>query len=78
MLLNIYFYFFVKPRVLVDIKKLCEYSHNEYPTDMNMGTRQIFIQRVGYMRAITHTLPVSLTSLVTNHHQFNFNLPNKI
>jgi len=29
-----------------------------------MGTRQIFVQRVRYEGAITHTVPASLTSLV--------------
>jgi len=32
MLLNIYFYFLKYLRVSVDIKKLCGYSHNGYPT----------------------------------------------
>ena len=48
MLLNIYLYFFKYSRVPVNIKKLCGYSHNGYSTDMSTGTRQIFIQRVGY------------------------------
>jgi len=59
------FIFFCKYlRVAVDIKKLCRYPHNEYPTDMCMGTRQIFIQRVGYEGATTRTLPVPLISLI--------------
>jgi len=53
MLLNIYFYFFINTRgylwISVDIKRLCEYPHNRYLTDMGTGTRQIFIQRVGYL-----------------------------
>jgi len=39
------FLFFCKyPWVPVDIKKLCGYPHNGYLTDMDTGTRQIFIQ----------------------------------
>jgi len=33
--------------------------------DMDTGTGQIFIQRVGYGGATTHTLPAPLTSLGT-------------
>jgi len=51
--------------VPVDIKKLCGYPHNGYPTDMDTGTRHIFIQWVGYGGTTTRTLPVPLTSLVT-------------
>jgi len=45
MLLNIYFYFSVNTRgwISVNIKKLCGYPHNGYPTDMGTGTGQIFI-----------------------------------
>jgi len=32
--------------------------------DIGMDTRQIFIQRIGYRRAITRTLPALLTSLI--------------
>jgi len=45
-------------------KKIDGYPHNGYPTDMDMGTWQIFIQRVGYGGATTRTLPAPLTSLV--------------
>jgi len=45
------------------MKKIDRYPHNEYPTDMDMGTGQIFIQRVGYGGATTRTLPAPLTSL---------------
>jgi len=48
-----------------DMKKIGGYPHNGYPTDMGTGTRQIFIQRVGYGGATTRTLPALLTSLVT-------------
>jgi len=30
------------------MKKIDGYPHNGYPTDMDTGTGQIFIQRVGY------------------------------
>ena len=33
---------------------------------MGTGTRQIFIQRVGYAGATTHTLPAPLTSLLVH------------
>jgi len=46
------------------MKKIGGYPHNEYPTDMDMGMEQIFIQRVGYGVATTRTLPAPLTSLV--------------
>jgi len=53
-----------------DMKKLDGYPHNGYPTDMGTGTRQIFIQRVGYGRAITRTLYAPLTSLhITYDHR---------
>jgi len=75
MLLNIYFYFFVNtcgyPWISVDIKKLCGYPHNGYPTDMNMGIRQIFIQWVGYEGATTCTLPAPLTSLDSSELQLS-------
>jgi len=48
------------------MKKIDGYPHNEYPTDMDMGTGQIFIQRVGYGGATTRTLPAPLTSLILN------------
>jgi len=48
------------------MKKIGGYPHNEYPTDMGTGTRQIFIQRVGYEGATTRTLPTPLTSLVVS------------
>jgi len=61
MLLNIYFYFFKYLRVPVDIKKLCEYPHNRYSTNMNMSTERIFIQQIRYGRATiaypTHHYP---------------------
>jgi len=47
----------------MDMKKIDGYPHNGYPTDMGMGTGQIFIQRVGYGGATTRTLPAPLTSL---------------
>jgi len=57
------FLFFCKYlRVLVDIKKLCGYSHNGYPTDMGTSTGRIFIQRVGYGGATTPTRPVEIPS----------------
>ena len=38
----LFFNFFVNtlgyPWIPMDIKKLCEYLHNGYPTDMDMGT----------------------------------------
>jgi len=46
------------------MKKIGRYPHNEYPTDKGTSTGQIFIQQVGYMGAITRTLPVPLTSLI--------------
>ncbi|QCD87319.1 hypothetical protein DEO72_LG3g1853 [Vigna unguiculata] len=33
------------PRVPVDIKKLCGYPHNGYPTNLDTATGQVFIQR---------------------------------
>jgi len=45
------------------MKKIGGYPHNGCPTDMSTGTRQIFIQRVGYRGATTRTLPAPLTSL---------------
>ena len=36
------------PWIAADIKKIGGYPHNGYPTDMDMGTGQIFIQQVGY------------------------------
>jgi len=47
----------------MDMKKIGGYPHNGYPTDMDTSTGQIFIQRVGYERATTCTLPAPLTSL---------------
>jgi len=47
----------------VDMKKIGGYPQNGYPTDMDTGTGQIFIQRVGYVGATTRTLPAPLTSL---------------
>ena len=49
----------------MDVKKLCGYSHNGYPIYMSTGTgtRQIFIQRVGYGGATNRTLAAPLTSL---------------
>jgi len=41
----------------VNMKKIDEYPHNEYPTDMGTGTRRILSNG-------THTLPAPLTSLV--------------
>jgi len=52
-----------------DMKKIGGYLHNGYPTDMGTGTRQIFIQRVGYGGATTRTLP--LTSLTVTQRQLN-------
>jgi len=46
------------------ILKIYMGTHNGYSTDMGTGTRQIFIQRVRYEGATTHTLTASLTSLV--------------
>jgi len=70
MLLNIFFLFFLNTYgyswIFVDIKKLCGNPHNKYPTDIGTGTGQIFIQSIGYEGATTYTLPVPLTSLVTN------------
>ena len=43
------------------MKKIHGYPHNGYPTDM--GTGRIFMERVGYGRATTRTLPAPLTSL---------------
>jgi len=66
--LNIYFLNnFVNTRgyswISADMKKIDEYPHNGYPTDIGTGTGQIFIQRVGYRGATTCTLPDPLTSL---------------
>jgi len=66
MLSNIYFYFFVNTRgypwLSVDVKTLYGYPHNGYPTDMNTGTRLIFIQRVRYKGTTTRILLILLTS----------------
>ena len=51
------------PWIPADMKKIDGYPHNRYPTDMGMGTGQIFIQRVGYGGATTRILPAPLTSL---------------
>ena len=48
-------------------KKLCEYPHNGYPTDMDMGTGRIFNQQVRYEGATTRTIPAQLTSLAITH-----------
>jgi len=56
--------------ILADIKKIDEYLHNGYPTDMEMSTRQIFIQRVGYGGTTTRPLPIPLTSLPTRIPDF--------
>jgi len=45
------------------MKKIGGYPHSGYPTDMGTGTRQIFIQRIGYGGATIRTLPTPLTSL---------------
>ena len=58
----------------MDIKQIGVYPHNGYLTDMDTGTRQIFIQWVGYGGATTRTLPASLTSLLT--HASILALPN--
>jgi len=39
------------------MKKIDGYPHNGYPTDMDMGTGRIFIQRAGYGRTTIRTLP---------------------
>jgi len=52
------------PWILADMKKIDGYLHIGYPTDMDTGTRQIFIQQLRYVGATTHTLPTPLTSLV--------------
>jgi len=54
-------------RVPVDIKKLCGYLHNRYPTDIDTYTKmeQIFIQQIKYRRTTIHTLhDLQLTFLV--------------
>ena len=45
------------PWIPVNMKKIGGYPHNGYPTNIGMGTGQIFIQRVGYEGTSTHTLP---------------------
>jgi len=54
----------------VDMKKIDGYPHNGYPTDMDTGTRQIFIQQIGYEGATTRTLPAPLTSLHMDNYIF--------
>jgi len=49
------------PWISADMKKI-----DGYPTDMDTGIWQIFIQRIGYERATTRTLPVPLTSQVSS------------
>jgi len=66
-LLNIYiFYFFVNTReyawISVDIKKLCGYSHNIYPTDINTSTRRIYIYLAGRVRE-NYTYPIHRVEL---------------
>jgi len=61
--LNIYVNTRGYPWIPANMKKIDGYPHNGFPTDMGMGTRQIFIQRVGYGGATTRTLPARLTSL---------------
>ena len=51
------------PWIPADMKKIDGYPHNGYLTDMGTGMGQIFIQRVGYGRTTTRTLPAPLTSL---------------
>jgi len=55
------------------MKKIGEYPHNGYPTNMGTGTGQIFISWVGYGGAVTRTLPAPLTSLVM-YHEFDYKL----
>ena len=45
MLLNIYLFFLniCDSWISVDIKKLCRYLHNGYPTDINTGTEQKYL-----------------------------------
>ena len=42
MLLNIFLFFCKYPRIPVDIKKLCGYSHNRYLTNMDTGMANIY------------------------------------
>jgi len=76
MLLNIYFYFIVNTRgypwISVDIKKLCGYPHNGYLTNIDTGTRHIFIQRVGYGELLSipkHVKVSQLGSHELTHHE---------
>ena len=67
--LNIYFLnnfvnTYKYPWIFADMKKIDGYLHNGYPTDMDTGTKRIFIQRVGCGGATTRTLLVRLTSLL--------------
>jgi len=58
----LFLFFYKYLRVPVDIKKLCRYSHNGYPTDINTGIGQIFILQIWYMRTTIHILSSLLTS----------------
>jgi len=46
----------------MDIQKLCEYPHNRYPTNIDISTRRIFIQRVRYEKTTTRTIEFVLVS----------------
>jgi len=47
----------------MDMEKKDGYPHNEYPTDIDTGTRRIFIQQIRYGGVAIHTLSASLISL---------------
>jgi len=64
------------PWISVDMKKLCEYPHNGYTTDTDTGIGWIFIQRVGYEGATTHTLVVGC--LTFSLHVTDFRISNLV
>jgi len=65
MLLNINFYFFVNTRGYSWILN----KYMDIHTDMNTGTKHIFIQQVGHKETTTCTLSSRLTCLLNmNQH----------
>jgi len=67
--LNIYVNTRGYPWIPANMKKIDGYPHNRYPTDMDTGTGQIFIQRIGYGGGTTRILPIPLTSLPVTYHK---------
>ena len=55
------------PWVSVNVKKLCGYSHNGYPTDIDTDTGWIFIKRIGYGKLLPMSyLPVDIPKCMSD------------